>query len=148
MGRGRPSFWTEERLDALRRFILAGHTRAEAAREFEISPQCASRGAMRLCMEFRRGHAGRLRYRCSAWEKAKQLADAGIWLSEAARQLGVHHSTAWYISRKMGFQWPRKPLHVKRTTKRLRKPGLAKTRYSAVTLSRIERMMKLAERSQ
>jgi len=40
------------------------------------------------------------------WERAKELAEQGCWLSEAARILKIHHTTAIYISRQMGFKWP------------------------------------------
>jgi hypothetical protein len=43
------------------------------------------------------------------WPKAQELAEQGCWLSEAARILKVHHTTTLYISRQMGFKWPRCP---------------------------------------
>jgi hypothetical protein len=43
------------------------------------------------------------------WERARELAGQGCWLSEGARILKIHHTTALYISRKMGFKWGKCP---------------------------------------
>jgi hypothetical protein len=63
------------------------------------------------------------------WQRAKSLAEQGIYLKEACRRIGIHHATGIYISRQMGFTWPRV------------------TEYRSgkqETVGRVERMMRLA----
>lgn len=49
------------------------------------------------------------RERCGSWDKCKELAEAGVYAAKAARIMGIHHTTALYISRQMGFKWPKAP---------------------------------------
>lgn len=49
-----------------------------------------------------------------SWPRAKELAEAGCWLSEAARILKIHHTTAIYISLQMGFTWAKCPERTSR----------------------------------
>jgi hypothetical protein len=78
------------------------------------------------------------------WEKAMELAAGGVWLAEACRLLEMNHSTALYISRKMGFTWPAPPVPSNRP-KLL--PGQRTVRRERQEdASRVERMMALAER--
>ena len=64
------------------------------------------------------------------WRRAQELAEQGVYLTEATRQIGIHWSTGIYISRRMGFKWPRRCAEFKRN-----KPEPAE---------RVERMMRLA----
>lgn len=43
------------------------------------------------------------------WKRAEELAAQGMWCSKAAIILGIHHTTAAYIGRRMGFDWPTAP---------------------------------------
>ena len=63
------------------------------------------------------------------WLKAKELADKGYSVTEAAREIGIHHTTAIYISRRMGFKW-----YSQKTN----------PRPAQETVGRVERMMRLA----
>lgn len=83
------------------------------------------------------------------WYRAKELAEQGCWLSEAARILKIHHTTALYISRMMGFKWapcPARYAHFKpykyvgKKTVRNEK-GLPISNESA---EHVERLMRLA----
>lgn len=65
------------------------------------------------------------------WKRVKELAEQGYSISETARELGIHHTTAIYIGRKMGFQW--------KTDQRV-------SRRPTETVGRVERMMRLAAR--
>ena len=62
------------------------------------------------------------------WQKARELAEQGYTVTAAARILGIHHSTAIYISRRMGFKW-----YSQKTNPR-----------PVETVGRVERMMRLA----
>ena len=84
------------------------------------------------------------------WERAKELAEQGCWLSEAARILKIHHTTAIYISRQMEFKWPPCPERYARF-----KPGRkycskkAPIKFDVMQVSEesmeyVERLMRLA----
>lgn len=91
------------------------------------------------------------------WPRAKELADQGCWLTEAARILKIHHTTAIYISRQMGFKWgqcpPRRPEHKPESFAPIKfrnvwkaKPVEREWIVSDEAVDRIERMMALAGR--
>ena len=82
------------------------------------------------------------------WNRAKELAEQGCWLSEAARIMRIHHTTALYIARKMGFKWPPCPArysHFKpykfATPK---KPVAKQEQVSNEPAEYVERLMRLA----
>jgi hypothetical protein len=87
------------------------------------------------------------------WQRAKELAERGCWESEAARIMGIHHTTALYIARKMGFEWapsPRRSGFCGEEFRRLRrKKPVSINRPLPKTVGgseRIERMLDLARR--
>ena len=83
------------------------------------------------------------------WERAKELAEQGCWLSEAARILKIHHTTALYISRQMGFKWPPCPeryAHFKPWKYAIKKTVHSERRLpvSSESVAYVERLMRLA----
>lgn len=67
------------------------------------------------------------------WLKAEELAKKGYTVCAGAKILGIHHATAIYIARRMGFKWA----------------GSMRGRYPRPvqeTMGRVERMMRLAAR--
>jgi len=82
------------------------------------------------------------------WQRAKELAEQGCWLAEAARRLKVHHATCLYISRKMGFTWGKCPQNRGQERcqfKMTKKPVVSdKLPVSNEPVERVERMMRLA----
>ena len=65
------------------------------------------------------------------WLKAEELAKKGYTVCAGARILGIHHATAIYIARRMGFKW-----YSQKTN----------PRPAEETVGRVERMMRLAAR--
>jgi len=65
------------------------------------------------------------------WTRAQELASQGYTVTRAAQMLGIHHATAIYISRRMGFKWPGRR-------------GVRTKPAPAETVGRVEKMMRLA----
>jgi hypothetical protein len=82
------------------------------------------------------------------WEQARALASQGCWMSEAARILRIHHTTALYISRQMGFKWapcPARYAHFKPYKfGPHKKPVVAELYVSDEPAEYVERLMRLA----
>lgn len=86
------------------------------------------------------------------WDAAEKLAKEGVYMSEASRKLGVHHTTAMYIARKRGFKWPAPPedracwgsVEVRRFVPR--SEPVPQGDFSRPPSERIERMLDLARR--
>jgi len=66
------------------------------------------------------------------WLRAQELASQGYTVTRAAQMLGIHHATAIYISRRMGFRW------IAGHRGKRSKP------QPAETVGRVEKMMRLA----
>ena len=84
-------------------------------------------------------------HKLATWSEAQELAAKGYWQSKAARKLGIHHTSAMYISRQMGFEWAPAPqalppLNRYETAPRITKPVVAERD------EQVERMLELARR--
>lgn len=66
------------------------------------------------------------------WQRARELADHGCTVTQGARILGIHHTTAIYIARRMGFEWAN--------------ANKGRSAGKQETVGRVERMMRLAGR--
>jgi hypothetical protein len=86
------------------------------------------------------------------WERARQLAEQGVWMSHAAKLLGIHHTTALYIGRQMGFRWGKCPWPTKPQVeslprrKPIKKPVQSEMPAHVHDVRRVEWLMRLAER--
>lgn len=98
--------WTAAEIETLKSLASMGCTRREAAGRMGRTFASVRNAAPARGVRFAKYTKGRPHQ--ADWERAKQLAESGWWLSEGARKLGIHHTTALYISRQMGFRWPKR----------------------------------------
>jgi len=142
--------WTSDDTTLLRELATTGCAKTEAARRLGRSYESLRKYQAVLGIRFKNGKP-----RSVDWGRAKELAESGIWLGEASRILGVHHSTCLYISRKMGFRWPKCPEGIYRGPNRTYRPRAVPAKKTVVNKNpererikseRIERMMQLARR--
>ena len=74
-------------------------------------------------------------------------------MSRAAKILKIHHTTALYIGRQMGFEWPKVPPAERgfcateyRRLHRKKPPAVEELVHTTGDEPRIERMLQLAQR--
>ena len=133
----RHTCWNARKDGALRKLVAEGRPSRLIAQELGCSRMTVIRRGRALGLKFcaKGGVSRRI-----DWERARKLAAEGYWLNEAARILRIHHTTAIYIGRQMGFTWPAAPAKPQRISLQMR----VVRRERAEDSGRVERMMQLA----
>ena len=135
--------WTAEDDLAVRQLAGEGNTMRYAAQRIGSSFNSLKNRALRLGIRF---NPHDRRPRRVDWKEAERLAAAGIYLAEASRHLGIHHTTALNISRIMGFTWPKAQSVCRRKAEVERRRVRTGPEPSSESSRRIERMLQLSSR--
>ena len=100
---GRPGYqWTEENLELLR--AADPHSsRRELRQRFRCPVRSLSKAMRAVGLRLSNGR------RRIDWKRARDLAEQGISMTQAAEELRCHHTSLVHIAKVCGFQWRRAP---------------------------------------